>query len=287
VSAGELLGRSYALTVGTSQFTGLRCEFDVKKSLGKDPNTAEIKIYNLKESTRNALQSSRTAVSRLPVTLLAGYGSSTGILFQGDVRHVDSSREGPDWITKITSGDGERAYQTARLKASFRPGTTISDVVRGAAGALGVGLGNLQEALAKPFRGGVSTLQNGYSVSGDAQEILDTVLRSAGFSVSIQDGQLTILRDADTLTLDAVLLSPDTGLIGSPQFGTPESGDKVGAKPPRLKVKSLLNSKIQCGRAIQVQSAQYQGAQYRAEVVHHQGDTHGEAWFSESELKLS
>jgi hypothetical protein len=282
----ELYNRRYSVTIGTRRITGLRCTFKAEKALTKDPNSAEVKIYNLSEEGRNALQPARSAGRRDVVLLTAGYVDTEAIIFAGNVRFVDSVREHADWVTKVMAGDGEQAYANAKFNLSFGKGTSIGAIMSEAAKSLGINQGNLKEALTRPFRGGVTAVRKGFSATGDAQQVLDAIARSAGFSMSIQDGALVVLRDEDFVGAKAFLLGPNTGMIGSPQYGTPDAKDKSLGMPPRLKVKSLLQPTLGCGRAVVIDSKAYRGGVYRVEKCTHEGDTHGENWLTEVELKL-
>lgn len=270
-----LFGRRYSLTVGSTKITGLRVAFKVRKTLSKEPNTAEITVTNLAESTRRQLQG-----KAIPVVLSAGYVDNEAVIFTGDARFIDHVREGADWSTRIKCGDGERAYQFQRFKGSFAPGTPIADVIRACAASLSLNTGNLNDALAKPFRGGRTTFRNGFSANGDAIDVLESLLKSAGFTVSIQNGALQILQGGAAVPTSAVLLSSSTGLVGSPELGTPE---KKG-QPPRVKAKSLLQPKIVCGGVVELQATGFKG-QFRVETVEHSGDTDGGEWYTSLELK--
>lgn len=282
----ELFHREYSLTVGTKKVTGLRCSFEISKSLTKDPNVAKFKVYNLSEASRNALQPSRSEGRRDVVTLVAGYKGAMGILYSGHVRFVDSARTGPDWVTEITAGDAERAYATQKFSLSFAKGASIKDIFTTAAKTLGVDTGNLKEALTRPFRGGVTTLRKGFAATGDASEVLDAIAHTAGFEMSVQDGKLVLLQAGQVLGEAAFRLGPSTGMVGSPQYGTADAQDKLLGVPPRLKVKSLLQPLLGCGRAVQLDSRAYAGGTYRVEKATHTGDTHDTPWYTEVELKL-
>lgn len=253
---------------------GLRIAFSVKKSLAKEPNTAELKISNLAEATRAKLRRKGA-----PVILTAGYPDNAAIIFSGDARLVDHVREGADWITTITCGDGERAYQFARFSESFAPGTAIVDVCRQAAHALGLNVGNLEEALAAgDFRGGLHEYTHGYAAHGRASAELDKALRTLGLSWSVQDGAIQVLRGGAPAAGTAVLLTSDTGLIGSPQFG---AGEKKGSAPI-LKARCLLQPQIRCGGQVEIRAGAVKGF-FRVDRVTYAGDTHGGDWFTDLE----
>lgn len=269
-----LFDRSCVATVGDLRVDGLRMAFKVSKSTKREPNTCELRIWNLAAKTRAKLQGKGVSV-----ILSAGYQDNAAIIFQGDSRTIDHLREGADWITRVRCGDGERAYQWAHFSESFAPGTSIADVVRAAAKALGVNVGNLDDELDKgKFRGALTAFAHGYTAHGKAALELDRLLRTCGLSWSIQDGALQLLRGDAAAPGKAVLLTPQTGLIGSPEHNTP---DKKG-KAPRVKFRSLLQPQIKCGGSVELRSDGVKG-QFRVESLDHTGDTASTDWYTSGE----
>jgi len=67
-------------------------------------------------------------------------GGSLPLLFGGDLREVQSYREGPDWVTTLSSGDGDVAKKK-RVNKSFGPGTPLKFAIEQVASELGLGLG--------------------------------------------------------------------------------------------------------------------------------------------------
>lgn len=266
-------------------FEGLRFVFKVTKTLKKEPNTLDLKIYNLSEHTRSSLQGTRPKV-----ILTGGYASNAAILFSGDARSIDHVRDNADWVTHIQCGDGERAYQFARISESFGPGTQIADVIRKCAKQLGLNVGNLEDALAAGgFRGNLTQFTHGYTAHGKASTELDSLLKSVGLTWSVQEGTLQLLKGAATAKGSAVLLTagdgkgqPGTGLIGSPDHGNP---DKKGG-PPVLKAKSLLQPSIRCGGRVEIRAEGVKG-QFRVEKIEHTGDTHSTEWYTSFECKAA
>jgi len=80
----------------------------------------------------------------------------------------------------------------------------------------------------------------------------------------VQDGEIVIHTFAGT----AVLLTPETGLIGSP---TPQNDGRVSAQ-------SLLQPDLIPGRQVQIKSKHVQGM-YVVETAQYEGETAGDAWF--------
>jgi hypothetical protein len=272
-------------TVTGKEYSNLRVSFSIKKSLEKEPNTAEVTVYNLSEDTRGKLVQKFT-----PIILRAGYGSENtagnfGIIFQGDARTIDHVRQGPDWQTKMALGDGERAYGYAYTEQSFKGNTPHTTVIRALVSATLLNAGNLEAALVSPrFTSPSATFRRGYSFHGRAYDALEKLMRSHGFGTSIQGGALlfTPLQfSRSDFTQTAPLISEASGMVGSPEHGTP---DKKNNKPALLKVRTLLRPEIQCGGLVSIQAERVKGT-YLVANLNHNGDTMGGAWYTDLEVK--
>lgn len=244
---------------------GLRVRFKIEKSLTKQPNTGEIVVTNMAPSRRADLQ-----VKGVRVLLEAGYRDRISRLFSGDVRTADSVHAGADWETAMRLGDGERAWQFARVDESFNVGTRMADVIKTVARATGLELGNVDTQAAKINR----VFDQGFAVAGKAVQALDGLVTSIGKELSIQDGQLQILDPYESLDLPIPELTPESGLIGSPEMGPPETK----GKPALLRFKCLLLA-VKPGSKVRLKSERYEGY-IRIHKISHDGDTHGGAWYS-------
>lgn len=252
---------------------GLRCVFRVDRDLEKNANKLELSVYNLSETTRARLQRKADKIY-----LQAGYHNTVKQVFSGDIRQVDQTREGPDWVTKFYAGDGERALRFARFSNTYRPGTTVREVVRAIADALGVDSSAAISQAESLLVGGLDQFVTGYAFHGKASTALDEVLDSVSLTWSIQDGTLQILRRDQPLQGQVVVISPESGLIGSPTFGSPDEKDG----PPILQVKSLLQPSIRCGGQVEVRSERIKG-QFKVIKLSHTGDTHGGDFYTDLE----
>lgn len=261
-----------SLTAEVTEIKDLRVQFSVKKTSAKEPNTAEVTITNLSPTRRAALQT-----KGVKFVLECGY-ADTGVkqIFQGDVRHISHVREGADWRTVLKSGDGERAYNFARVSESFAPKTTKTNVITRLATKLGLGLGNSSRAaVAIP-----GSFEQGLVVTGPVSRELDKVLAGTGYAWSIQDEQLILLAESEISGQDVPLLTPDSGLIGSPEFGAP----LVKGGKPQLHFRSLLNANIKPGAKVQVQCERFPlGVSVKCSKVEHSGDTAGQDWYTSVE----
>lgn len=266
----RLFDRVCSVTVGDVRITDLRMRFSVKRTIFREPNTIELVITNLSAVSRAALQ-----VARVPVTVEAGYQGTSRVLFVGTARRIEHRKTGVDWETKLQSGDGELQLKGARVNTTLAPGASFQDAVRAVASSMGVAMGNLTEKLkGQDLAGAFASFSGGVALHGSAAMQLDRLLDTAGYGWSIQDGVLQLLRDDETTSDEAVLLSPQTGLVGTPEFGEWRT----------VLARSLLQPDLRPGRRVQMESDAVTGL-FRVQAVTHRGDTHGADWYSDVELK--
>jgi len=272
--AGRLWQRAWSVTVDTIKTDQLRVEFTVKKTLTANPNTCDLKLYNLSETTRAQIQR-----KRVPVILVAGYQTTSEIIFSGTARTVDHVREGANWVTHIQCGDGEMAFTDSLSTISQAPGVTVQDQLARIIGDMNI---NTRDAVAAIRSGKLlfafPRLQQGYTAQGKTVRLLDAALRPHGIHWSIQNMTLQLLQGSAPTSDTAVLLSPASGLIGSPDHGAPQ---KDGA-PTYIKLKSLLQPSIRPGRVLQLRTQAFNG-DYVTQKVEHKGDSHGQEWITEIE----
>jgi len=262
----KLFGRKIRVVVSTIEITDLDMVFQVTKTLKPEPNKAELTIFNLNPDHRSSLEQMKSA----PVQIEAGYQGGTSVLFLGDLRTAMTVHQGPDFITKLSSGDGEKAIKTARVNVSLKKGAaSVDKVLESVAKALGVGEGNLKQALSAIKSAGLGELfSEGTVISGSAYREMTNICRSLGLTWSIQDGKLQILELKKALEGQAILVNERTGLIGSPTV------DNKGV----LTCQTLLIPDVFPGRLMVLESERLKG-QYRIESCQYSGDTNGQDWY--------
>jgi hypothetical protein len=261
----ELFRRAYALTVDQLRIVDLDIAFTVFRTLQPEPNTAEITIRNLHPDNRKRMEEKRHVI----VNLEAGYKppGETSLIFAGDLREVHTHREGPDLLTVLSSGDGEEQHRKARVNRSFPPGTSLRRVIEAAAEAMGVGVGNLTALSQVEFPGAGAIFPGGTVLSGNVAEELRALLRSAGLEYSIQAGVMQILTRNKALEGSALVLSSDSGMVGTP------SASSDGTARASL----LMAPDVFPGRKVEFRSENLVGV-YRVETATYHGDTAGQDW---------
>ena len=260
-----------------SLFDGLHIKFKVEKNYIGQPNRMDLSIYNLSATTRRGLQGQGSFVR-----LLAGYQSdfpNLPIVFQGNARNIEHVREGSDWVTRIQCGDGETAYRFGIANNTFPPGTTSSSIAIYLAQQFKQGdplniditaFVNKAPTIAYPY----AAFSSGFSVQGNAFEELSRLL-GGKYTLSIQDGELRALQASDYVPT-GYRLSASTGLLGSPEHGTPN----LANLPTVLKLNCLLNPRIKPGDLVTVDSQNLHG-NFRCHKVTHTGDLDGNDWKTE------
>jgi len=287
--------RRWRVTVNTIEITELDVAFKIEKSLKDEPNTCELHVWNLNETQRAQIEElnptvgtvsalaaakAKTAVRQqatkgIPVRIEAGYEDEgdLSLLWLGDLRSAHSLRDGPHWVTVLESGDGEKAWQNARMNVSFGPKTPVDTALRAMVRALGIGQGNLEQIVHKLKVGGMGKLfPRGTVFSGPVQRELRDFARSADIEFSIQDGTLQIIDAGKALAESAILVSSETGMLESPTV------DIDGI----LTVKMLMQPGIRPGRLLVVDADRIKG-NYRAERITWEADSAGDSWSVEIE----
>ena len=276
----ELADRDFVLNLGGTLIRSrteagerrpiLRVVFKIDRHLSKEPNTAEVDIYNLKESTRGLLSE-----KGIQTTIEAGYIEDSHVIFSGKLDYGTTERSGADWVSSLESTDGGKETRKNRISVSYKS-IGFGDAIKAAAQAMGLGLGNIEEKIRTGnIRGALSSFSNGLVMNGQAAPQFDKLVKSFGYEWSIQDEQLIILEPGGTLDPNrAIVLKQSTGLVGSPQAG--EDG--------LVEARSLLIPRLLPGRKAKIQSRLVDGF-FRVERSVFLGDTWGTDWYTEIEAK--
>jgi len=261
----ELFRRRASLRVGESVWDGLRLTFVVRRTLRKRPNLAQgIRVYGLDWRTVGSIMTPGAAVQ-----LSAGYETTAEVVFSGQITRAQQRREGADQVTEITAEDGSDAWGSVTSRV-LGGSVALRSLVETLAQDMGLTL-TAESAAVLTGVARKSTVLRGY-----ARDQLDVILRSAGYTWSIQDGALQVLREGAALATQAVVLGPQTGLVGDP---------KPLEKGRGWLVESLMQPKIKPGRTVLLKSERAEGA-YRATIVEHHGDTHSQQpWTTRVELR--
>ena len=260
----DLFIRTVALTVIPTKgqgltIEGLRITFDVDSSTESTPNPAKISVYNLKKSTRSLLEAKGTRI-----ILEAGYVNQRGIIWQGDVTKVRNKKDGPAMVTEIDGADGDNAYRNSRIERSFPPGTSTRAVIQALADEMGFPVASFDNVPNTSYARGIT-------LSGLVRKQMDDICAKNDLDWWIQDETIQIVLISKPTKDGTILISPKTGLIGSPY-----KTDKG------IEFKCMILPKLKPGRAVKIESKDYNGF-YKLLKVKPKGDSTQSDYYSTCE----
>lgn len=233
------------------------------------PNAVDVSIYNLSAESRAILDAFDAEGAELLLVLQAGT-EADGLrdIAVADIVDVEHTRKGPDWITSIEAGEGERVYTDAHLSVSLLPGATVDQIlttVTSVYAEAGITLDRSRlESLPQVQR------LRGFSYEGPASDGIEALARELGIKATSQLGKLVLSTDVPTAAVRSVVLSPDTGLVGTPKR-TKSKRDGL-----RWEVEALFRLAIQVGDVVAVKSTAWTGTGI-VDELEASGDTHGAA----------
>lgn len=249
----------------------LRVTFSVNKTRSW-VSEMQVRVYNVNPDTRLTANKSRATVR-----LFAGYGTPL-LVAQAQITFVIVEREPPDIILTMDCLDGIVDLRRTRVSLSFERGATVGQALEAITEQLGLPVRPIEVDLESPLRGG-------YSHVGGVGTALDDMVEQINAVWSIQNGEVLILESGQPIPGEVALISPESGMIGSPEPIDEELGfDDIGGEPRfGYTVRALLQPQIEPGQQVRIESADVRGL-FRVEEIEHKGDTHGPDF--ESIMKL-
>jgi len=274
-------------TQGFSFNQDFRISFDVQKSLTNTPKYSKLEIYNLSQTTRDALQklisSNNENINNQEVVMLyAGYSFNVGaeLLYSGNIVNISSRKEPPDVITTISCAENALVYKNSFSALSYSGGVNSTKIITDIAAQMQVPIDDNSNY------GTSVTFAHGWSHAGLTKNAMDKIARQAGLTWSTQNGKIRLVPYGNsTNEQDVVVVSSTTGMIGSPERKD-SSGDETDnpAMKHGWKVKSLLQPKLSPNKRVKIESMNVNGI-YIIDTVSHTGDTKVGDWQTEFEIK--
>ena len=233
---------------------GLDIDLDINFSDGKDPDVSEVTIYNLSDDSINQIKKDDYCIVN------AGYKhmGNKGNVLSGDIEEVTTTWQGLDKETKIKVTDGGKKWRKAKISKTYKENTKASVIMRDVINIMGYEIVEL-----KPKNDKVYKL--GKTVNGFCSDILKMLVKDTESKMFVNKNRI-IIRDQEKGTQTGFVLSPETGLIGSPTLNKDDTGDKSSdvstdkekkenkEEKKTWEVTCLLNPKIETDSIIQVKS---------------------------------
>jgi len=278
--------RKYRVLVSDRRGTALdvsdlRCVFCIEKKALQAVNYADISVFNLTNPTETAIikEGHRVVVE-------AGYDKgSYGKVFDGEVFQPLWDRENVvDYRLILHCIDGDsllhQNFANFSLASGYDYKAVITQMAAQARTKIPVGV----------ISGGLSKKKapRGKVVFGDPRDTFRNIARDNNAQFYVNDGQLNVMKITDVPRGQALVISPQTGLIGTPQqvdYGFSFRcllNPNIRIMNPPMMIK-LENTLIRQQKAIQGQIVSMLDQDMYGLVIglKHLGDTRGREWYTD------
>ena len=217
----------------------LDVEFDVNFDDDLEPNEANITVYNLSANTISKLKYHNA------LTITAGFGNDTGIVFTGFIDKVLTEYDGADKVTKIRCYDDISNKTLQEL--TYSANTTASYILRSLLNKTGLPI-----AVFKPRRNW--TYKDEQKVDGSLPENIKKYSEVCGVSTFVKNGKIysRYIKEGDATHFT---ISEETGMIGSPS----EYEEEITAEDYKdvvkgYEVEMLLQHRMSAGAICKIKS---------------------------------
>ena len=235
----------------------LDCEFDIPFDDDTEADEAEIIVYNISDTTIQNIK--RDA----QISVTAGYGDDTGIIFSGIISKVRSYYSGNDRVTEIYAIDQAVLKERELKSKSYAKGTKASKILQDLISQVGIPV-----AVFAPKRD--HTYKDKSTVDGGLMENIRKYAKVCGVSAYICKGQIYARHILDGDGLDFTL-SSDTGLLSLSEFEDEQTAEDFKDTVKGYEMTMLLQHRITTASLIHVQSRNVTGV-YRVREGSHTYD---------------
>lgn len=249
-------GRVVKIETGELTFTNeLDIEFTVPFDDNTEANEAEIKVYNLSKSSVAKIKPNKA------ITITAGYGTDTGVIFSGAITSVKSRWNDMDKVVTIKAIDDRSLEERDVESISFKAGVRASYILRTLVSLVGLPIAVFKIRRDQQYKEAVT-------VSGGLMSNIKQYAEVCGVSAYINKRKIYVrhLKDGDNL---GFTVSEDTGLIGSPEDFEEEINNESYTEIVRgITFKMLLEHRVTTASIIGLKSRDFSGS-YRVREGRH------------------
>jgi len=258
---------AFVLFNRTRRIENLRLVFNVERAAGDFYAKLYLRIYNLAHEEYEFAHGDT-------IELFAGYENNVSRIFYGSVTNARTYREGVDDVTEIYAADNINPVDRV-INKSYRKQTSLKAIIRDVAEEAEVQVAKL--AFEDENINGILVLAEPF------MHIMRKLARSFGLQWYLYDFALYVYRQK--LQSPVLEFSANTGLLETPVL------TEVG-----VNVKTLLEPSVKAGDTFNVVSLGVQDNRNLYSIertvklptqvvqsVSHDGDTHGDIWYSQIE----
>ena len=218
----------------------LNIDFDISFGDSKEPDVSEVTIYNLSDDSINQIKKDGHCIVN------AGYKSlgNKGNILSGDIEEVNTSWRDLDKETKIKVTDGGKSWRKSWISKTYKENTKASLIMRDIVNIMGYEIVEI-----KPKNDRVYKL--GKAINGYCSDVLKMLVKDTDSKMFVNKNRITIREEGSGFETGLVL-SAESGLVGSPTMNRDNTGDKK--EKITWEVRSLLNPKIETDSLIMIKS---------------------------------
>lgn len=241
----------------TIQNSEIDCEFNIPFDDDTEANEGEIIIYNISDKTIKGFK------RKQKISVTAGYGKDTGVIFSGYISKVKTWYEDVDKVTRINAIDNNGKTERDIEKIEFAAGTKSSTILRKLVDKLGIPV-----AVFKTKRD--HTYKDTTTVDGGLMDNIKKHAQICGVSAYICKGKVYV-RPLNYGNGSQFNLSVDTGLLSVEEFEEEQTAEDYVDTIKGYDLEMLLQHRIQTGSIINLQSVNAKGT-YRVREGTHEYD---------------
>jgi len=244
------------------ELTTHQISFTITKDNTKDPNKAEITIFNLDDDLVNYINNNINHT--LAIILEAGYVGEIKTIFKGTVAKIADTWDRGTRETKLRCTDGGINVGEAMSSRSYPAGTPVKNVIRDLSADLGTTVGSIEiDTELKTFNAPVSFV-------GSTASQIGKLTDSINHNFSIQDGATYVTPRDKRLPQQSAYLSYETGLKKDPEPLSQGNKKNKKNKTPSDGVgfTCQLDGSILPESTVYVKGRSYEGALKVTKVTH-------------------
>lgn len=244
------------------ELTTHQISFTITKDNTKDPNKAEITIFNLDDDLVNYINNNINHT--LAVILEAGYEGEIKTIFKGTVAKIGDTWDRGTRETKLRCTDGGINVGEAMTSRSYPAGTPVKNVIRDLAADLGTTVGSIE------IDTQLTTFNAPVSFVGSTASQIGKLTDSINHNFSIQDGAIYVTPRDKRLPQNSAYLSDQTGLKKDPEPLSQGNKKNKKNKTPTDGVgfTCQLDGSILPETTVYVKGRSYEGALKVTKVTH-------------------
>ena len=235
----------------------LDMEFTIPFDDDTEANEAEFIVYNLTDATISAIEEKEA------ISVTAGYGNDTGVIFSGYVSKRKTRWDGNDKVTTIYAIDNNGKRETELTSLSFSGGTKASTILRKLVGLVGL-------PVAEFITRRDHTYKDKVTVDGGLMQNIEKYAKICGVSAYICKSKIYVCPLAHG-TYNVIYLTPDAGLLSCSPFEEETTAEDYKDKITGQEIEMLLQHRVQTGCVINLTSRNAKG-EYKVREGRHTYD---------------